>query len=569
MITNRNVKRLDTRAKRERRVASPRQLTPLPPVTAAEACTSSAIKVTGLTDQTGAKWLLIKRGDVSAIVSESALDDPRNSIWPQAAKQGIRITRAPSKQSVLNQIEDLQNWPQTVFVVTRPGFHCGAFVKPDGAVCGEPHSVHFRVVLEGRNVDLGKSGSLQSWQSMVRTFAQGQVAYTTILSAAFAGPLLGLFPSADNVCLWFVGNTSGGKTTGLDLFCSVWGAPHQQPGSVGISLKSTPVGLEQSMMARSGAAFAADDANHLGGNPREQGERVYDLTFMVSHGVEKERCNDPARSRAQLSFLATSNVSLARHLDGQDQSNAVAVLARFLTLPAEAGQFGVFDTIPSGFADAGTGVNGLKDAVAVNYGWAADAFLAKFVDARRTDENALKAKVERYRDSFIKATLVDPKDRPALRRGQSAGMIYAAGRLAREWKVLPLKGLKPLLLEFYHRSVAADAHGASQAALSAQQRVRAYVEANRSKLHDLDIRKPRTMTVKTLDRFPGFLKTVKHHRCLLIRSKWWDRKFGAGSRRLLKELQADGLLLTTDGLQMQIKVRANSKKDRAYCIVLS
>lgn len=526
------------------------------------------ITVSGLSDQNRSKWIHVSRGSKSAIARESSLDDHGSSIWRELADQGLRFTRVQSKQAILNCIEDIREWPESVYVATRPGYHRSAFVRPDGKVIGKPQAEHFRVVLRGPPITISRRGSLKSWKAVVRQFAQGQVTYTTLACAAFVGPILELFPQADNVCLWFAGDTSGGKTTGLDFFCSVWGAPHQQAGSLGISLKSTPVGLEQHMMARNATIFAADDVNHLGRNSREQGERVYDLTFMVSHGVEKERCNDPARPRVQQCFLATSNTSLRSLLEAQDEANADAVLARFLTLPSEAGDFGVFDTIPPGCADAGAAVDGLKQALVENHGCAANAFLSRWVKARRIDEAALKAKLEKHRDRFLRWVSVDPHDRAGNRRARSYAMIYAAGRLAKEWRILPLKGLSALLREAYRRSAAVDAEGAPRPSLSPQQRVQAYVEANLSTLRDLDSRKPSRMSTERLDGCSGFLKTAKQRRSLLIRKQRWDREFGGEAHRLLKQLQANGCLYTSDKLQAQIKVRANSGKDRVYCIAL-
>lgn len=529
---------------------------------------SDLLRVEGLSDQNGQRWLHVKKGVSSALVGKQAYFARGSNFWQVLADQGLSLTRSSSRLIVSNAIEDIQEWPQKVYVADRPGYHCGAIVKPDGTVIGEPKAPHFHVDLPAPKLALTKQGSLDSWQAMVRTFAQGQVAYTTLLGAAFVGPLLELFPGADNVCLWFAGETSGGKSTGLDLYCSVWGAPHQQAGSLGVSLRSTSVGLEQHMMARAAASFAADDVNHLGRTDREKDERIYDLTFMVSHGVEKERFNDPARRRVQQSFLATANTALAGHLRGQDPGNAEAVLARFLTVTSGAPGLGVFDRLPEGYADSYAAITDLQVALIENHGYAADAFLSKLASARRSDEAALKARLEKYRDWFIKWAQVDADDRAGARRARSAAMIYVAARLAREWGILPLRGLKSTLLEIHRRSVAAAASSALVAPQSAQELVQAYVRTNLAKLRDLDARRPKRMSRKKLDRHPGLLKTLKHRRYLLIRSARWDGEFGAASHRLLKELQAEGSLHATDGLQAQVRVRANSTKARVYCVAL-
>lgn len=558
----------DFREKRETREKAdrPRPSKAVAPIPPESLVAPDEIQITGLLDQTGTKWILVSRGEQSGIARVS-LDDPRSSIWRDLADQGLLITRSKSRQTITNHIEDIRDWPQAVYVATRSGYHSGAWVKPDGKVLGKPQAAHFRAVLSGPPVVLSQRGTLPSWQGMVRRFAQDQVIYTTFVCASFVGPILELFPNADNVCLLAVGKTSGGKSTGLDLYCTTWGAPHQQPGSIGISLRSTSVGIEQKMMARSASAFAADEVNLLAHNTREQGDRVYDLAFMVSHGVEKERYNDPARARVQQSFMATSNTSLARLLDGQDKSNAEAVLARFLTIPAEAGAgLGVFDRLPDGFEDSRAAVDALKDAMIEHHGTAADAFLAKLALARRTDEAALKTRLEKHRARFLRRCRVDPADRAGLRRAKSFAMIYAAARIAKRWKILPLKRLMPLLLESYRRCTAADAHNLPKVRLSARQRVQAYTAANLTELIDLDARDPIKMTKKQINDCAGFLKTLKGRRCLLVRARRWNLEFGTEARSILDELDRQGRLHATENLQTQTRVRANETKDRVYAI---
>ncbi|MFN7025642.1 MAG: DUF927 domain-containing protein [Pseudorhizobium sp.] len=537
------------------------------PVAVEPPLATGEIQVSGFSDQTGCKWILVNRDDQSAVARVGSLNNPGASIWAELAEQGLLVTRSKSKQMITNEIEDLRDWPQRLYAATRAGYHCGGFVKPDGQVIGKPRADHFRVVLSGPPVALSQSGTLESWKAMVARYAQDQVIYTTLVCASFIGPILELFPSADNVCLFLVGETSGGKSTGLDLYCTVWGAPHQQPGSIGISLRSTSVGLERHMMVRSAAAFAADEVNLLGSNSRQQGDRVYDLAFMVSHGVEKERANDPARARVQQSFLATSNVPLPRLLDGQDQSNAEAVLARFHTLPADAGAgLGVLDHLPAGFKDSQPAIDALKDAMSENHGTAADAFLRKLVRARRVDEVALRGTLEVYRERFVRLCQVHSSDRAGLRRARSFGLIYAAGRIAREWRISPLRRLKPLLLEAYRRSAAADAHNLPPVRLSPLQRIEAYIEANRSDLIDLDAHEPIEMSKKEVNEFPGFLKTLKGRRCLLIKAGRWNLEFGSQARRLLDQLDRQNRLYATENLQTQTRVRTNETKDRVYAI---
>ena len=102
--------------------------------------------------------------------------------------------------------------------------------------------------------------------------------------------------------------------------------------------------------------------------------------------------------------------------------------------------------------------------------------------------------------------------------------------------------------------------------LGPQQRVKAYVEAHRSELIDLNASKPIKMTKKQVQISAGFLKTLKGRRCLVISPRRWNLEFGTESHTLLNQLERQGRLHATENLQTQTRVRANETKDRVYAI---
>lgn len=521
-------------------------------------------QIKGFKDQNGGKWLLIHRGENTATVRYEVGSE--GSIWGRLDKSDIVISSSTTKNAILKAIESIPDWPIEVYSVTTPGFHRNAFVKPDATVIGEPSAKRFVINLE-KPVTLSKAGSGKLWRSLVATHVQGQPVLVLALCTAFVGPLLGLFGGA-NVCVELVAPTSTGKTTALDLYASVWGAPHSERGSIGISLRATANSIEQHVLARGSAALPADEVSQLGSSSRQQAASLFEIAFMMAEGVGKDRWNDWAAPRARLSSLITSNTPIETLLQGADPEQLKAILVRVISVRADAGPGkGVLDSLPKGFAHRGVAIKALKAGLAANHGHAADAFLERLVREVKRDEARLKSKIERSMARFMEAADVAPDDHAAWRRAQSVAIIFAAGRLAADWGVIPIKGIKAALVECYRRSTPTSPTS-SASPLNAHVRVHDYVRANKAELEDLDQADLRNRRRVQLDSMPGFLKTIRGRRCLLVRAKRWEAEFGSDARAMLQELRRNGLLVAQKGFQEQTRIRKNRPKDRVYAIVL-
>jgi hypothetical protein len=117
----------------------------------------------------------------------------------------------------------------------------------------------------------------------------------------------------------------------------------------------------------------------------------------------------------------------------------------------------------------------------------------------------LRRQITKFVDEFVAAAA--PANDPQERIARSFGLVYAAGRLAKRFDVLPLPKLRRAVLSCYRR--AQSTGGAQSTLLTASERVAAYVATNRARLLDLDppTKYPK-MTTAELDGHPGLLKTV-------------------------------------------------------------
>jgi len=270
--------------------------------------------------------------------------------------------------------------------------------------------------------------------------------------------------------------------------------------------------------------------------------------------------------------MITSNTPLPSLLKHSDPEQLKAVLVRWLSVPADAGpggpQQGVIDSLPRGFSNSAEVIADFKAGLAANYGHAADVFLTRLLRDDKRKKPKVKRLINRYKKRFLGAAGVEPSDQEAWRRAQHFAIVCAAGQLAAKWSIIPIKGIKAALVECYRRSTPTSL-APSSPPRTAIQRVHDYVEANKGELVDLDKTAYRNRKKVQLDKVPGFLKTVKARRCLLVRAKRWEAEYGSDARPMLQELKREGLLVAGKGLQEQTRIRKNRSKDRVYAIVLT
>lgn len=517
-------------------------------------------RIRPFSDQNGAKYVRVRLGRSSGFASLASLTTSGGAGWIELQQQGVVLASAGAKTALLREVDDVREWPQSLYVASDSGFHCGAFVKPDGTVVGQPAARRFQVLFDGSAIGLGQAGSFQAWQEAVATYASGQSILALATCLAFVGPILRLAPYHANVGFELVGPSSTGKTTALDLCSSVWGAPTSMPGSIAVRWRSTVAGLEAPMAARNYACFPIDEANSAGFNDPKLGSKLADATFLLSEGAPTARFGGPATRRSHFAFLSTSNAPISQLLRGVDPDAVDAVRVRLITIPVSAGA-GVWDVVPDGCRDTGRAAAALSAAIVSNHGWAIDVFLERLLSEMR-DEESLRQLITSHAAEFMRRAGLDDTGGIDLRRAQAFAVAYAAGRLAHEWGVLPIWPLGPHLVECLHRSLLSPA-GTN---VTAHQQAQMYVARQRSNLHDIDQDELPLLSDSELDRHVGFLKTIKGRRYLLLRTNAWYRIYGQGGFRALKELEEGGLLLAKDNLQVQTRVRLNRQKDRVYAV---
>ena len=336
---------------------------------------------------------------------------------------GLRLAGSRSGRNARNDLQSyLQGFDsaQRARLVTRLGWHGNAFLLPERQIGSHDEHLHFYEA-GAQLPPISESGTLEQWQEQIGALCIGNHRLAFVVSVAFAGPLLNML-GHESGGFHLYGDSSGGKTTHLQVAASVYGGPRLVR-----SWRSTDNALESIAAAHSDGLLVLDEIGMC--DPRIIGETVY----MLGNGTGKARANDRGQAGRQvqewrLLFLSTGEKTLAQHMADANKELKAGMEVRMLAVPADASKgLGMFDVL-NGFEDAAALSDALKARVAKYYGTPLTAFLHALcapgdmfrwtVIVRRT--------VEQFITQNLPASASGQVQRAALRFGLAA----AAGELA-------------------------------------------------------------------------------------------------------------------------------------------
>jgi len=218
------------------------------------------------------------------------------------------------------------------------------------------------------------------------------------------------------------GDSSGGKTTHLQVAASIYGGPHLVR-----SWRSTDNALESIAAAHSDGLLVLDEIGMC--DPRIIGETVY----MLGNGTGKARANDRGQAGRQvqewrLLFLSTGEKTLAQHMAEANKELKAGMEVRMLAVPADASKgLGMFDAL-NGFEDAAALADALKARVTKFYGTPLTSFLTALCEPGK--RHGWSAILRRTLEGFIAQSLPASASGQAHRAATRFGLAAAAGELA-------------------------------------------------------------------------------------------------------------------------------------------
>jgi putative DNA primase/helicase len=303
--------------------------------------------------------------------------------------------------------------------VERLGWHGGAFILPHGAI-GYSDDLTVYQNPHGLESAFIQSGTAEQWRDHVAALAIGNSRLMFALSLAFAAPLAEL-AGEQSGGFHFRGGSSSGKSTALDLACSVWGSPRYKR-----EWRATTNGLEALAALHNDCLLALDELNQC--EPKAIGQAVY----MLANGQAKTRMNKTLSARASLTwrvlFLSAGEQGLSDLLAQAGQQIKAGQEIRLADIPADAGAgLGAFEQLqgtddPSAFSVA------IKDAAATHYGTVGMAWLNMVANDRPTLTSTIKTQIDHFTVQHVPAHASGQVQRVARR----FALVAAAGELATE-----------------------------------------------------------------------------------------------------------------------------------------
>jgi uncharacterized protein (DUF927 family) len=381
-------------------------------------------------DEKGHNWgLLVEFDDPDGtkkrwnIPARTMTGDFGKDVLGPLVDMGLRLAGSRSGRNARN---DLQSYlggfdsAQRARLVTRLGWHDNAFLMPELQV--GTHAEHLHFYEAGAQLPpISEAGTLEQWQQQIGALCIGNHRLAFVVGVAFAGPLLHML-GHESGGFHLYGDSSGGKTTHLQVAASIYGGPRLVR-----SWRSTDNALESIAAAHSDGLLVLDEIGMC--DPRIIGETVY----MLGNGTGKARANDRGQAGRQvqewrLLFLSTGEKTLAQHMAEANKELKAGMEVRMLAVPADASKgLGMFDRL-NGFEDAAALSDALKARVANYYGTPLTAFLTALCEPGK--RHGWAAILRRTLEGFIAEALPASASGQAHRAAARFGLAAAAGELA-------------------------------------------------------------------------------------------------------------------------------------------
>ncbi len=339
-----------------------------------------------------------------------------------------------SKRKVLEYLQGHKT-QKRIGLVHKTGWHKNAFVLPDRIIGNTEEQLMFYT--DGASLcKLSECGTLAEWQENVSRYCVDNPLALFTVSAAFSAPLVDLL-GVETMGFHFYGDSSWGKSTLLNIACSVFGKPDDYKKA----WRSTDNGMESLAASHSEMLLALDEINQF--DPRKLGDAVY----MLGNGSGKTRANDRGGARDdshrwRFTFLSNGEKTLEQYMGEAGKTQTAGMEMRFLEIRAtlhdsEANikRMGVFNNTHGLMGGAALSEQ-LNGAMVQYHGTAFPAFLNALVRELEGDNRSkFIASILSRMEKFRKKHLTDNASGQVHRAAVKFALVGWAGELATHWGI--------------------------------------------------------------------------------------------------------------------------------------
>lgn len=329
--------------------------------------------------------------------------------------QGV-IFNPKRRGDIINYLMTQQS-QRKITAVDHVGWHEGVFVLPNQLIGHSDITFQSDVIID---CEFHKSGTLEGWQQEIGKLCVGNIPLMVSVCAALAGPLLKHVDRQQGGGIHWVGDSSSGKSTAVEIAASVWGSPDFIR-----SWSATANGLEGVAATRNDTCLILDEIDEA--SPHEIGK----ITYMLANGQGKQRAGKVGNARKvqrwRLITISTGERTINGIMNEIGKRPNAGQLVRLLSVPVtfEHGAFSNLHHFENGRALS----DRLKMMRLKHYGHIGPAFIQRLIEDKR-DFAALYSQAVQ---SFAKRASSNLEKRAAA----VFALLGLAGEIGIEYGLLP------------------------------------------------------------------------------------------------------------------------------------
>ncbi|GAB2684852.1 DUF927 domain-containing protein [Aliiglaciecola aliphaticivorans] len=340
--------------------------------------------------------------------------------------RGLKIeTSRDSGRKVLQYLQ-ASSPEQRIGLVPKLGWHWGAFVLPDKTI-GETEKP---LLFDSESIaptKLAVAGDVLDWQNNIAKYCVGNELAILAVCIAFSGPLVNMLGLSENIGFHFYGDSSLGKSTLLNIACSVYGNPDEYRKT----WRTTDNALEGIAATHSDMLLALDELNQV--DPRI----IDNVVYMLGNGKGKNRSGSDYKGQSslswQLAFISNGEKTLEQYLGETGKSVTGGMEMRFIAIYASPHEdevtrkrLGIFND-SKGFTGGADLSNHLRKSVCKYHGAVFQEFINRLVTSdRKTITDSLYESIEKFKLE----TLGEEANGQVGRAAEKFAVVALAGELA-------------------------------------------------------------------------------------------------------------------------------------------
>lgn len=339
-----------------------------------------------------------------------------------------------AKKKILEYLQEYET-ERRVSLVYKMGWFKNAFVLPDSVIGSKQNVMYYS---ESPNLcKLSSKGSVTEWRDNVAKYCVGNPLALFAISAAFSAPLVELM-GYESMGFHFYGDSSWGKSTLLNMACSVYGNPEEYK----CTFRATDNALESLASAHSDMLLALDEINQV------DSRIIGDIIYMLGNGQGKHRANDRGQAREtqhkwKLTYLTNGEKTLEQYLLEGGKKVTGGMEMRFLGIRAslhsneeDKKRMGVFNNDHG--LGGGAALSGLvKNNMCQYFGSAFPHFLNHIIEF---DRSTLVTELNEIIQTFVSNNVTSKAGGQVQRAAAKFALVGLAGELATQhgltgWKL--------------------------------------------------------------------------------------------------------------------------------------